>query len=678
MESQNSQDIALIQEVSSPVNQSIEDPQVIAKLKESMRDLEDRMYDQSRDAMQKLNSYEKQIQSYQKRLSALDELQMFKSQENSSIVEGLANQVKSILEEKMMDQIQKMFMDRSDFGKIQQNYEEQLVQVKSENEGLKKYIQEFEISSMRSINLQGDEIQSLQQNLNEIILTLEQKSTTTFVKGNFATKDEITELNNLMIQYTPINRFNTFKNDVADEFKELDKDLEELYFQKGEVERLIEDVKQHTNHTFQTLSNSAEFQEKNEAVIVQIQADINQLDQKQKRTQHELKSVQNTLPKKAENTEIKKVWENFVNYCSYQDLKDLYNKVMPPLSSFESKMMEMSRDYDQSKEMIRRYDEVLLEKANKMAIKEVYETMAANYVKNKPYDESYSEHEQKLQKLFEETKEMRDNLQIITENINKDIHSAVRRATTQLKSQLQNSFGGGAGSQSGTSISNIGSGIGLDNNELRKILIQKVDKQELDKVMQVKSNKLDVEQALKSIDILHKQICHQIVLFIELLKLLMNPSNSPQENQKTKEQKKMFVLSQAINVCKWINQFDPENINNEDLILPPELKQLQEHGKHLVMEFPKMDQVADLALRKYKLRDNTLQKIESVSQMQSPVANSPLKIDRDLLPSQQLEKYITMSLSTSRTKKSSQKDRNLSHHKQPMIAKSLQVEQQNL
>jgi len=36
-------------------------------------------------------------------------------------------------------------------------------------------------------------------------------------------------------------------------------------------------------------------------------------------------------------------------------------------------MEVMSRDYEQSKEMIRRYDEVLLEKANKMAVKDLYE-----------------------------------------------------------------------------------------------------------------------------------------------------------------------------------------------------------------------------------------------------------------------------------------------------------------
>ncbi len=37
--------------------------------------------------------------------------------------------------------------------------------------------------------------------------------------------------------------------------------------------------------------------------------------------------------------------------------------------------------------MIRRYDEVMLEKANKLAVKDLYEHVTANYVKIKGYEE---------------------------------------------------------------------------------------------------------------------------------------------------------------------------------------------------------------------------------------------------------------------------------------------------
>lgn len=56
-------------------------------------------------------------------------------------------------------------------------------------------------------------------------------------------------------------------------------------------------------------------------------------------------------------------------------MKDLYNKVLPPLSGFEKKMEDMHAGYEQSKEMIRRYDEVISDKAGKTSIRELHEQL---------------------------------------------------------------------------------------------------------------------------------------------------------------------------------------------------------------------------------------------------------------------------------------------------------------
>lgn len=109
----------------------------------------------------------------------------------------------------------------------------------------------------------------------------------------------------------------------------------------------------------------------------------------------------------------------------------------------------------------------------------------------------------------------------------------MRRAATQLKTQLTANFSSGGG-QAGPSISNTGSGIGLDNNELRRLLISKVDKIDLDRVIEMKSNRTDTEQAIRAIEVLHKQVSHIIVLLIEMMKISTQSSQSPIENQKTK------------------------------------------------------------------------------------------------------------------------------------------------
>ena len=60
----------------------------------------------------------------------------------------------------------------------------------------------------------------------------------------------------------------------------------------------------------------------------------------------------------------------------------------------------------------------------------------------------------------------------------------------------------------------------------------------------------------------------------------------------------------------------------EDLFLPTDLKQLNEHSRTLVMEFPKLDQIAEIALRKYRVRGvGNMASAGDISSGPSPLRN---------------------------------------------------------
>jgi hypothetical protein len=143
----------------------------------------------------------------------------------------------------------------------------------------------------------------------------------------------------------------------------------------------------------------------------------------------------------------------------------------------------------------------------------------------------------------------------------------------------------------------------MDSNELRNMLLSKVDKAELEAVIDMKSNKKDTDLAMKGLDILHKQVTHMIVLVIEMIKSGMTQMSITCDSEKSRHHKnQMYLLQQAVSVCRWVNEFDPQNVNIVDLYLPTDLKQLNDHSRTLVKEFPKLDTVAELALRKFKVR----------------------------------------------------------------------------
>jgi len=55
-------------------------------------------------------------------------------------------------------------------------------------------------------------------------------------------------------------------------------------------------------------------------------------------------------------------------------------------------------------------------------------------------------------------------------------------------------------------------------DEIQTMLKDKADKADLNHLLDIKSNKVDTESNMRSIDIIHKQVTHIIVLLVEFLK----------------------------------------------------------------------------------------------------------------------------------------------------------------
>lgn len=63
------------------------------------------------------------------------------------------------------------------------------------------------------------------------------------------------------------------------------------------------------------------------------------------------------------------------NFCTYSDLKNLYNKVVPPIHNFEENMITLEKDMALCKQIVERYDEVLTSKASKVAVDAVIDEL---------------------------------------------------------------------------------------------------------------------------------------------------------------------------------------------------------------------------------------------------------------------------------------------------------------
>lgn len=168
--------------------------------------------------------------------------------------------------------------------------------------------------------------------------------------------------------------------------------VKEEYYTKHEVYEKFKEL--NTQFTHQKTFN--EFQYENKAILGKLSSNSNDQQKKIKKLEKESLDLQKKMKTKFEESEGAKIWEEFEKYCRFQDLKDLYGKIVPEMKKFEDNMIEMSKEYEQSKEIIRRYDEVLMEKASKTAIKGIHENFK-EYLESKKFKKFEQENSEKLQ-----------------------------------------------------------------------------------------------------------------------------------------------------------------------------------------------------------------------------------------------------------------------------------------
>lgn len=196
---------------------------------------------------------------------------------------------------------------------------------------------------------------------------------------DYALKREHLALEASLQNYTLITQFVNYQAEQLVKEEQAQEHLSSNYFTKGVVSNMVDELEDRVRSTYVTEDLFLDFKEDNYMKHKKADEHFKKVEGMIRNLENDLKEqyveIGQLLAKKTDNTETERILENLKLYALYQDLKDLYAKVMPPLAVFEEKMDMMAAGYEQSKEMIRRYDEVMSDKASKRAITEVYEAM---------------------------------------------------------------------------------------------------------------------------------------------------------------------------------------------------------------------------------------------------------------------------------------------------------------
>ena len=271
------------------------------------------------------------------------------------------------------------------------------------------------------------------------------------------------------------------------------------------------------------------------------------LDQMRKKTQDvnvQIRELTSELETKMTNKEGLKLWANFRKYAQYDELRDLYRKTLPAISSFEDKLKQNNDHNERIDETCRRMDEVICNKADRTALKEFREYCTDNYISKNANDKTQTMIETRITDFGERCAEMESMTKFQAKQLQKEMYSAVRRTMNQAQQKEENQP---------VSMATV-----VDH--VKKVVSDKADRSVMDNVVMEKANKVDTEMCLRWVDLLHKMVNKVVLLLTTKLKVDLDMGN--ETNANVRQNKKVQLLQQGLIISKWIESFDSQNIND--------------------------------------------------------------------------------------------------------------------
>ena len=191
-------------------------------------------------------------------------------------------------------------------------------------------------------------------------------------------------------------------------------------------------------------------------------------------------------------SESKKIYDFFKKYAQYKDLKDLYKKTVPAISSFEDKLSEYYTEQEKMKLIMSRFDEVLVNKANKEAIVILRDFVNDEFARKDANDTFVQRQTNQMNEVTENVSNLQELVKFQARQLQKDMYTAVRKG-------VQTALAAGEASQGGG-----GKKDGIDLKIVKEAMADKATVEQIEQLQVQKANKVDVEMCMRWVDMLHK------------------------------------------------------------------------------------------------------------------------------------------------------------------------------
>ena len=115
------------------------------------------------------------------------------------------------------------------------------------------------------------------------------------------------------------------------------------------------------------------------------------------------------------------IYQKLTNYATKESFSELQEKVIPPVKSFQEQLLEYRDQNLQHREIIRRFDDILLTKASKVELKAFEDEIRIKYVDKKEFADFARNNTDKFDEHYDYLIKLEDTLDTLNKEVNKEV-----------------------------------------------------------------------------------------------------------------------------------------------------------------------------------------------------------------------------------------------------------------
>lgn len=236
--------------------------------------------------------------------------------------------------------------------------------------------------------------------------------------------------------------------------------------------------------------------------------------------------------------EVRKIWKNFDKFWEFQNLADFEGKINPIVKQCKQKVNEWVSTCIENKSIIKRFDEVLCEKASKFSIDQLRREIDS-CLKSEDLDKILEDSKAKYSELFEKFREVDQTIFLIETNLSEELAEAMKKLDQEIKHKMLKEIGGKP----------------LDKKEIMAMIECKVNKNDLYTSLKSKVGREDLFKFHGLIGKLHAYLKHVVVFSQEFLRLNIAQSTLTEHEIINLNAN---LSAQLKDIFKWVCDLDKE------------------------------------------------------------------------------------------------------------------------